>query len=527
MIKHLIKNNIKIIRRSPVCIFAYLFLSAAFLFFWFHFAFRDGYCEGAFYIFDHMAFFEIALCLVVFIFGVYFSHMDCLLEDVCFIPKQKTFAARLAAVNLTMSAFVLLPIALITITACASGMPFDFAVATVIYAVILWLTAIVFMTSVGFTVGYLVKFAYAYLFAIPFAMIHTYLNNYVYQALTHKNSPLTNLFSLQSGYFEGVQLNFRGPFFDAFFLLRVVFFLFLGAAWVALLMIVCKRKPTVVLCSALVLCIALSATVGSYCMKLNPIPYDDDELYISDYEEQKAQITSFSGKIKLGEWLSYRISIGIRSEEENIRLRLDESMKIKSLTVDGRDLEYVRDGDDITFVSPSESFTIDISARGRVSYVNDVSVRNIYTSLNGCCLPAEFAFLPRIDGDFTKKDYDLTVSSRKFLATNLEYTSSGNEYTLHGSAETLFLISGYLTTFEYNGVRFYTAEHDLTLTRDDYVAIYEKWTSEERESLYFNPKLGDYETGHIPKDIKTVFISSFYYPSSLGLYEDFAFLPDY
>lgn len=534
MKKILIKSNLKIIFRSPIYYLAYSLLLVAFLgFAVLYNGLNPAGFPNFFISFYSLIYYEIAIYLIVFCLAAFFAQKNCLLEEVCFIPKHKIYLSRLTALYLSSSAFLLMPIIYMAVFFFIQDVSVDFLMRAIVYALINWSAIIIFMETIGFLVGYIVRSAYSYLFAIPFTILHSYMNSAIFgsgnlSGIVDTDLPIAHLFSLQRNFLTGGIIDFRGPLIDAEYIVKMLFFFIVSVSMIILLLVICKKKLMVKTSVSLCLCAALAVSSGITYFKLHPTTYiNEEKLYITDYETQSYEISSYSGTIRLSEWSKYDISIGIRGEGETLQLRLDQDIKLKSVTSDGVPVSYTHSGDILTIQCLANEFTLDISASGRISYVNSIAARNIYTSVSGCCLPPDFAFLPRIDGDLSQKLFDLTVYSDEFLATNLDYDVKDNKYTIYDQANTACFFTGDFKTFEHDGIRYYAAKYDFTT---DVNEIVEKYERRKKFMAYYDTTLCDIQQDEQYcidqwNNVETVIVISFSYPGMFpSVYDGFAVL---
>ena len=136
-----------------------------------------------------------------------------------------------------------------------------------------------------------------------------------------------------------------------------------------------------------------------------------------------------------------------------------------------------------------------------------------------CALPPDFAFLPKIDGDKSKKQYDLNVKSKNTLISNLDFKKEDGVYKLSGNSSNACFFSGFLTQTEINGVTFYHASCSKKLQKS--FDAYDARINSEKITC-FNPETYDFEAYNGEKKSKVFMIYYLY-----GNNNFFVFYDDY
>lgn len=507
MFKQLLKLNLKIVFRSVIFYLSYILVFLLLIFE--HISLPDLPANdyvNYFAMVGNPVYLEVIIFILSFIAAVFFVHKKHTLEKICFLSKTKVFISKLISVAASFSMLALIPIAYMAVMSIIRRYSLKYFLLCSFYVILKYISIVLPAVILGFIIGYIIQQFYAYIFSIPFAYMFSVLFKETifklfgyYTDLSYK---IYHFISMNGLYDEGIEVEYRGPKLDILFLIKLLMIFAVCAAMIFIFKQILDGRLQVLSLTGIALCTVLYAGFSVLFFKYYPVRYDDlQKLYILDYEKQPYEITSYSGDIRLKEWSDYDISVGIRKtgEAESLALRLDESMKIKSLDIDGKSAAYRRDGDILTLSCPDNEFTINISCYGRISYVNNLNSTNIYTSNISCALPPDFAFLPKIDGDKSKKQYDLNVNSQNTLISNLDLRKEKGVYRLTGSSQNACFFSGFLTQTERNGIIFYHASCSQKLEKS--FEAYDVRMSSKEVSC-FNPETYDIETyvgGEKPK----------------------------
>lgn len=455
MNKQLIYLNIKLTLRSLIFYLSFSFFTVAYAFLTIQLGGSGTFFEN----FDRMAYIEIVLYLMLFCVAMFFAKKESKLEDVCFVPREQTYFARLVALLLCSAVYLLLPIAHLIIGAIRQGIGGSYLLRSLLLAVVRWGMIIVLAQTIGYLVGYIARSVYAYLFSIPFTILQGFANTYMFEKLfgLGEDSAVSHLLSLQRYYLHGGDISFRGPQLDALFLVKALFIISGFLCLISILRMICRKSVRSGTTAVAVVSIACIIGCGIAFFALHPNSYSKWQKLYAVSSPQSFTVTGCRGTVSLDEWSQYCVTLDICAlgDADTVTLRLDESMRIRSLIVDGALAEYERQGDLLTLHCGVGDHSVTISAIGRVSYANDNVVVDIYTSYSGCALPSTLAFLPKIDGNDDTVEYELTVCSRNPLVSNLEFSQDGNTYIVRGTAKTICFYAGYFTSFELNGVTVY------------------------------------------------------------------------
>ena len=479
----LFKLNAKIILRSFIFYLFTIFIVLGYVYFAAQIKI-DSYICNYIFLFDGMEIMDATMYVVLFSLGMFFAQKKCVMEDVCFVPRAKAYSMRFISVVTLSSILCAVPVMFMAVSGIVEQTSFIYTLLCAVYGIMHWLIVILAAETAGFFTGFLIRSPYAYLLSIPFAGLCTFLNQHIFSFIfkgdLENMYKFSHLFSVQSMFTSGVEIEYRGPKLDCALYTKLL--LVLALFFTALFAIRLILKKSAANAAGLLAGAALVVLSAAGFLAMHPVRYDTaQKLYIQGYTPQPYEITSISGDISLNEWAGYSISVGIKGQSAGrLSLRLDESMKINKLEILGQPAGYEREGDIVTFNAPSGDFVLGLSCHGRVSYVSQLNSMNIYTTALSCALPPDFAFLPKIDGDRGKKQYNLNVTSLNTLVSNLDISRSGNTYTLTGSASEVCLFTGFLTQTQMGDITLYHAKYNVDTLTNDYANTYRRARDERR-----------------------------------------------
>ncbi len=463
----LFRLNFKLIFRSLVYWLFIAVMLGGYVFF--TYALQSlSYYSNYVYFFDSLTYMDATMYVLLFCVAMFFSQHKTTLEDVCFVPPGKTVCVKFLSVLACSSLICVIPLLFMLFAGLAEKVGAVYMLVSIIYGVVRWLVIIIISQTAGFFIGYVVRSVYSYLFAIPFAILNTFLNKYMFQWIfgydIGRFYKYANFFSTQHKYSDGMPVTYRGPVVDTEFFVKSAVAVFLLITVFFIILQLARKKVTLKpMCAASASAVML-VLLSVFYFRLHPeVYYNEQKLYITDYEEQPYEITSYSGDISLKEWAEYDVAVGVKGtgDADSVTLRLDESLDIKSLEIGGRTADFERNGDLLTVHCTDSEFVMELCCRGRISYVNSINVTDIYTDRLSCALPPDFAFLPKVDGDKSTKRYELDVKCANTLVSNLDTLERDGVYKISGSAENICFFSGFLTQTERDGITFYHAKYDI------------------------------------------------------------------
>ena len=522
MNKLLFKLNSKLIFRSFIFYLFIFLIFGGYAFFSFQLL-SDSYYSNYVVFFDTLTFMDAVMYVLLFSVAVFFSQQKNTLENICFVPRSKSVGVKFLSVIVCSSTICVIPFAFMLISGIVEKVGALFVFISVVYGVLRWLVIILIAQTFGFLIGYITNSVYSYLFAIPFTILNTFLNEYLFNWLFSGDSnrmySFSHYFSSQQKFAVGMPVEYRGPVVDTEFFVKFLISVFLCLTIFFIIIQIAKKKFTFKAMSGAVVSAVFLCIFSAFYFPLHPVRYSNEEkLYISGYKTQPYKITSYSGNISLKEWAEYDIAVGVKGtgDAESVTLRIDESLDIKSLEIGGRTADFERSGDLLTVHSPDD----ELRCRGRISYVSNANSMNIYTSAVSCALPPDFAFLPKIDGDKSQKQYDLKIKSGNTLISNLDMEEQGDIYIISDSASTACFFSGFLTQTEKDGITFYYASCDKLTDHDEIYRIFR-----EDSNLYFDHEKNEIVEGKWEEKPKVFIIYYMYGTNAFAVpYDDFVML---
>lgn len=466
--KKLIRFNIRQLFRTPFLIACAGILLLGFIAFRILLAVVNADYINYVALFDCFAYYEFVMILIVFCCAVYAARLPDELERACLFSKAQARLARLLAILVVSLLLCVIPLAHVCVNAVLAHTGFAFTVSAAIYAVLRWIMLIGATEMLAFFFVLVVPTKAAYLFCIPTMLLLSALNvdllRAVFRGSEETLKRLSEFFSMNRMFVTGEIVDYAGARIDGFFLTKVVCVLVGIAVVVCLTWAVSARKkklPVFALAATLLLeCGCVWLWSARY-----PTVYDyREKLYTVDTAPQAATVNAYTGALRFGERTTVQCAVTIDPvQQKSVRFRLDACFALDELRCGDEQLSYTREGDSLTVELPTGvSAPVELSFRyhGRIYYISNVEVINLYATRQSAALPARFALLPVIDGDQSAKAYDLTVDAGNTLVSNLEVEPlSRTRFRVSGTAATCSLFSGYLTQFELDGTVFYCAKY--------------------------------------------------------------------
>ena len=471
----LFKLNLKVILRSFIFYLFLIFTLFGYAFFAINIYMIRHYTNFL-YFFNGLEYMDAVMYVLLFCMAVFFAQQKCLLENCCFVPEHKTVTAKFCAVLILSSVICILPVLFMLVFSLTQNVGAFYTFFSMLYAVIRWIITILISVSVGFLTGFVTKSVFAYLFSIPFTFISTFLNKrilfMIFKTDYDNLYKFSHLFSVNRPFTDGQPVEYRGPELDTLLLCKLLLAIVICLAVFFILKLLLNKNLKLPYAAGTAVSIGAVAAFSILYLNLHPVRYENPQkLYVTDYKSQPFEITSISGDIKLKEFCSYDISLAVspKAKAGAITLMLDESLKVESIKIENKPVNFERKGDFITFDCPYDDFEVDISAGGRISYVSSINSMDIYTSALSCALPPDFAFLPKVLGDDSKKQYELNVKSSNTLISNLDTVKKDGLYKLTGNASEACFFTGFLTQSTLGDVTLYHAKYNVIT---DYQKLY-------------------------------------------------------
>lgn len=468
MSSKLFKLYFKLIFSSLIFWLYLLFISGFFCLFTASIGITGG--EYSFLLLNTFAYLEVAVAIFSFCLAVYFIRQRDTLEKVCLIPETKCRVIKVTALIIASSIICLLPLIYCSVIAVSQQVGFSYCFMTIVFYCAKWLAIIVLMETMGSLLGYIVKSPFIYLLVLPIVIICSFLNQDFFGALRLVSiipEWIKTLISIQNMYVEALNIDYAVPRLNLLFLNKLIAMLAFSALLLYLLYFaVSKKRRTSQTVCMLVLIAVCGLTAFGYS-SLFPTEYStEDKLY---YDKDKAStyaVTSCKGEITLSEFCKFdcTVTISNNGSGEPLYLHLDRSLKPKKVLCGSKALEYRREGDYLIIederVSEKEESEINIVYSGRINYINNISVVDIFASTYYAALPPNFAFLPMIDGDCGEKTYDLSVKAKNTVISNLFVENSSSDiYHLSGTSDTVCMFEGFFSERTKNGTTYYSAKY--------------------------------------------------------------------
>lgn len=482
--KKLIRLNSKIILRSPILWIFTGFISLFFLLFVFV-IYPDSINYAA--ALSSMTYIEICIMVLCFCMSVYFSRIKYSVEDIAEVLYAQAVLGRLLSIIIIATiAFFITPFFFVVICSITENTGIRFTAETLVNFFFGWMCIVAISSCFGYILGSVFKKNYIYLIVIPYVIFFSYLNSNFLSLFIDVNSELhlllTNLFSIQDPFTTGIKLDYVSSMLDCFWLAKK----FLLLAFIVLLMTITviiskkrKRLSFPIAISMLTSIIVLLSSAGIYC-RIFPQQYNyEDKLYVISDNLSPYTIDSYFGNINLSEPFTAQCKFVVTKnqefDEKDFWFRLDKSLVINSLTVDGNEIPFNR-SDDYVSVSynslpKNNQFVISMDYSGRVYYISDIKCVNIFSTYQAAAFPSSFAFIPIIDGDNSQKNYNFKLHGSNTIISNIPIKEVGNgTYELNGTSDNLCIFMGYFSKFTVDNTIVYRAAYNK---KTDYFKQYQ------------------------------------------------------
>lgn len=467
---HLTRFHCKYILKSSF--FKVSYLLTLLLFAAFIFALNIKQIQHVNYIirFDSLAYIEIVLEIILFCLAAFFASQKKVLELTCLYSRAQVEMSMAISTILCSLLLCLIPVAYVLGASIIEKTEFQFTLLAIIYVIMRWWAIIIATESLAFFLSAFFNNNFIYILSLPAAVLLSYLNEYILSWLFFENAGmLSNLFSLQKPFIFGLDMDYPGPRVDLFMVSKFLCVLLFSSLAFCLIWLIYTKKNRFIAFALVLFLLAAEIVSILFWIKLYPENYTyDGKLYISDYAPQNWRVSYYDGAIRLSENTSVECKLGIvpaSNADEMLTMRLDSGFTINEIKVNDTPCSFSREENYIKLQMPAnsaeEEIVLSFSYSGRISYLSDISSINIYTSWFSSALPANFAFLPIIDGDTGEKEYSLEVAARNTVISNLPVTNTEpNKYVLHGNASTCCLFMGYFSCETKNGITLFHAKYN-------------------------------------------------------------------
>ncbi len=492
----LIKYNLKIIRSSPIYWVATGFVAA---FFWLFIFLIYPQSTNFSMTLHEITYIEIVLMIFVFCASIYFSHINYLVEQLVQIPEYLCIFARFLSTVVLFGILLLLPLSFAIVASLMERVELIFLLEILLDVLLRWSSIIFLFSSIGFLFGTIFKHNIVYLASIPCTIMFSHLNSIILEKFLSEYSRsfliITNLLSSQAPFQNAVRLEYTSSVLDRFFFSKIVIILAISVTIVCFtLLLASHKKRSKKLAIFFLFSIAATIISCSIYVELFPHSYDyEEKIYPSQRTDSPFEIVSYSGNINLSENFSSFCTVQIKqsmpSAQKELLLRLDESLIVDSMVIDGKETPFNRNGDYLT-VKPAmlpntSSFDMELKYHGRIYYISDISGVNIISLNKTAALPSSFAFIPIIDNGLQQKNFHLNVTGANNIISNIRpVKGTGNTYTIDGASDTLCLFMGYFTSFTVNESTVYRAKYNK-------VTNYKEVFSSAFKYSHFDPYTGE------------------------------------
>lgn len=353
---------------------------------------------------------------------------------------------------------LVIPFVFIALGGIQKGVSFEITANYMLYILFVTAAQIIFLSSLGLFLGAVInnKLAYpcAVLLSVFFTpMIKNYLLNYRGNGKPEGDysyiTALTNLFNLS--FDGGGKTDFAGygmPI-DTENILSWIITALCGLFLIFLVFAIkrCFRlKGTAAMCVLSLLTVfsgvrctelyfEMSPVINVYNYTYTdkpPVKIDTSHIYT---DENSPVVTRYDMKLDTGTIVKNQCELSLTvNNNSDVRLRLDECFDIHSVTVDGENADYTREGDYFTVkLNPSrETAVIKTEYSGRLSYTDMIHNKVDCCDINGGFLSGMFAWYPKLlssENVAQPKDFTVEIDAVNRFVTNLD------GYTVHPSGK--------------------------------------------------------------------------------------------
>ncbi|MDO5096539.1 MAG: hypothetical protein Q4D65_08250 [Peptostreptococcaceae bacterium] len=475
---HLICFRLKSIFLSPVYYLGYALILACF--FGFQFILHKSKLVFINYQaqFEVYTYLEIVLLMIVFCIAVYLLQQESNAEELCLYSKQKILLSNMVASYIALLFLCIIPSIYVVVGAITQKTEMMFTSNALIYVWIRWILLITAPFSFACLANYFHPHKTIYLLSLPVTVVFTYLNANIIRLFSFVGNDeffvekTSAFFSMQNPFVNSLIVEFAGARVDYFLICKLLYVLVaLITTWTLIIGLFSKRKKKKV--AFFLLLLILETGIIYKWFQFFPERYSSNEkIFVQTDNRDSNIIKSYRGDIKLGEKISVNCDVVVDTpKNKKMRVRLDKSFDIKEIKCEQSDISYNRDGDyiDIAFEKEiSGDVMLNFIYSGRVYYISEIGVIDLYSAKTSAALPAMFAYIPIIDGDDSVKNYDFNVIAKNQLISNLEVSKIGNhQYALKGEAKTCSLFAGYFSEYEKKGVTVYRMKYNKLTNYDE------------------------------------------------------------
>lgn len=381
-------------------------------------------------------------------------------------------------------AAVVVPLAFISAGCILNGTPAVLWANYILYILSLTAAQILFLSPLGFLLGSVIKNKAAYVFAVLLSAIFTpFLQTALFDSCYRTSFlvALTNLINLSWDDPTRIKYAGYGMPFNIETILSWIITVLCGLVFVFLTLGV-KRCFKVTGTAALCVLIAAAGFSGAYFTELyfdlSPVishanyqeNYSDSGEYAppkkidtaNGYSDPSSPVISrYDMKLDTGNTVKNHCELELKiNGNSSVKLRLDQCFEIHSLTVDGENADYDREGDYFTVsLNPSKEVSvINTEYSGRINYADGLHNKTDFCDFTGGFLSELFAWYPKLlsaQNTEQPKDFTVEINAVNSFVTNLDGYAlhpSGRQ-TVKGEKKDILFYLGYIGETSINGTR--------------------------------------------------------------------------
>lgn len=431
---------------------------------------------------------NVYLTVFIGIFSVYAIHG---IKEIEWSIKSRAAVILKTMVSSAVFCFssLVIPFVFIALDCIQKGVSFEIAANYILYFLFVTAAQIIFLLALGFFLGAVIKNIAAYacvvLASMPFTPFFQAFLVELYSPHSYKDTgefsriiAFTNLINLSLDDPDRTEFAGYGMPIDTENILSWIITVLCG---LFLIFLVFAGKRCFRLRGTAAMCVLSLLVVfsGMRCTELYfemspiinvynytysdrpPVKIDTSHIYADD---NSPIVTRYDMKLDTGAVLKNQCELSLNvNNNSDVRLRLDECFEIHSLTVDGENTDYTKEGDYFTVkLNPSrETSVIKIEYSGRLSYTDMIHNKVDCCDINGGFLSGMFSWYPKLlsaENVSQSKDFTVEIDAVNRFVTNLDgYTvhPSGKQ-TVSGKKQDILFYLGFISEVDKdctNGVK--------------------------------------------------------------------------
>lgn len=426
---------------------------------------------------------NVYLTVYVTVFSAYAAHS---IKEIEWSVKSRVciVAKGIASANIFCFSAVIIPVVFTVFGCIQKGLPFELGSNYIFYIVCLTFVQTIFLSALGFLMGTVIKGRVAYVCAVLLSVLFTPIAQNFLAGILEQNADkvglekaadhtwslaLTNLINLSLD--DPSAPNYAGygmPFNSE----TVLSWVITALAGIVLICAVFAVTRAFKLKGTAVLYVFSAAVIvsGAYCVKqyfeASPIVRYFDYQYIQPidgspakpdtahiYSDENSPIISrYNMKLDTGNTVKNVCELELNvNNSSSVKLRLDQCFNIHSLTVNGEESDYEREGDyfTVSLDSSEERAVIALEYSGRMNYAGALHKKVDVCDYTGGFFSGMFAWYPKLLSSQNcrlPKTFTVEINAVNRFVTNLDgyILHSSGKQTVEGEKTDIMFYLGYI-----------------------------------------------------------------------------------